>query len=304
VKYSSHSSDSTTDLKTKLQDYKARFEAAMDALLPSESTRPARLHQAMRYSMESGGKRLRPALLLAAAELVPGKVDPLPAATAVECIHTYSLVHDDLPCMDDGDLRRGKPSCHKQFDEATAVLAGDALNTYAFLLLARHYRAEPALAADLIEDLAFAAGSERLIGGQTEDIEAELSGCADPEKVDYIHRNKTAALMAATLTMGGRLSAAGTVQIERLGRIGLHLGIAFQIVDDILDVTGDTGILGKTAGSDQAAEKATYVSQHGLDRSREEARRHTRIAIEECRSLKGDSSFLIELIRSLEHRIQ
>ena len=303
MKYSHHSSDSATNLKTKLQEYQARFETALDTLLPAAQTRPARLHRAMRYTMESGGKRLRPALLIAAAELVPGRSDPLPAAVAVECLHTYTLTHDDLPCMDDGELRRGKPSCHRQFDEATAVLAGDALNTFAFYVLARHYRDDPALATALIEDLAFASGSERLIGGQMEDIEAERSGEVEAEKVDYIHRNKTAALLTASLTMGGRLSAAGPAQIEKLARIGGHLGSAYQIVDDILDATGDTGTLGKTAGADQAANKATYVSQFGLEASRNEVRRRTGDAAEECRGLEGDATFLVELTRSLEHRI-
>lgn len=292
------------DLKTKLQRFRERVEAALDELLPPPGTRPGRLHEAMRYSAESGGKRLRPVLVIAAAELVPSAHDPLPAAVAVECIHAYSLIHDDLPCMDNGDLRRGRPSCHRRYDEATAVLAGDALNTYAFSLLARHYRKTPALAVGLVEDLARAAGSEKLIGGQMEDIQAEKAGTADAEQIDFIHRNKTAALLTAALTMGGRLSGAPPEQVATLEQIGAHLGIAYQIIDDVLDATGDAQTLGKATGADRAAEKATYVQRHGLDASRDEARRHTGRATERCGELAGDPEFLVELIRSLEHRIR
>ncbi len=292
------------DFKTKLQAARERVEDAIDRLMPPPEQRPRRLHAAMRYSMESGGKRLRPILLLAAAELGKSGSDPLPAAVAVECIHSYSLIHDDLPCMDDGDLRRGRPSCHRRFDEATAVLAGDALNTHAFFLLSRHYRDEPALGLELTGDLARAAGSEKLIGGQAEDIRAEKDGLSDPELLDYIHRNKTAALITAALTMGGRLSATGADQVERLAGIGTDLGVAYQIIDDVLDATGDTEVLGKTAGADVAADKTTSVQLRGVDASRKLARDHTRRAAESCRSLTGDPTFLVDLIRSLEHRIQ
>ncbi len=292
------------DFKTKLHDCRQSIEGAIDRLMPPADRRPRRLHEAMRYSMESGGKRLRPVLLMAAAELDGPAHDPLPSAVAVECIHSYSLIHDDLPCMDDGDLRRGKPSCHRQYDEATAVLAGDALNTQAFLLLARHYRDHTALAVELIEDLATAAGSERLVGGQTEDIEAERSGRCEAEQLDFIHRNKTAALISAALTMGGRLSRGGGSGVEILREIGAHLGIAYQIIDDVLDATGDTGTLGKTAGADLAADKATFVQLHGVEASREKAKQHTGEALRFCGDLPGDPAFLCQLIRSLEFRIQ
>ncbi len=292
------------DFKTKLQAFRVRVENGIERMMPAAETRPRRLHEAMRYSMEDGGKRLRPVMLIAAAELGEPWADPLPAAVAVECIHSYSLIHDDLPCMDDGDLRRGKPSCHRRFDEATAVLAGDAINTYAFLLLSRHYREFPELAAGLVMDLAEAAGSEKLIGGQMEDIESERSGSANEEQVDFIHRNKTAELIAAALGMGGRLSGAGPAQVETLRGIGGRIGIAFQMIDDILDATGDSRTLGKAAGADVAAEKATCVSLYGVEESRKRARTHTAKALEQCRDLKGDPVFLKALIRSLEHRIR
>ena len=290
------------EFKITFETYTAQVEKAIDRHLPSPDTRPARIHQAMRYSMQAGGKRLRPVLCLAAAEIMGTRIDPLPAAVALECIHTYSLIHDDLPCMDDGQLRRGQPTCHRQFDEWTAVLAGDALLTYAFELIARHYQADPALGLRLTRELAETAGSRRLIGGQVEDILGEKSDYTT-EQLDFIHVNKTAALLSSSLVMGGMVAEAGEKTLTLLRDIGRHTGIAFQIIDDILDATGNTTSLGKTTGGDAKTEKTTYIKVHGLDESRRLARSYTQEATNLCHQLPGNSGFLTALIQKLEHRL-
>ncbi len=287
----------------RLKDYGKRVERGLDKWVPAAGERPARLHQAMRHSLDAGGKRLRPVLLLAAADIFQrAPDDPLPAAAAVECLHTYSLIHDDLPCMDDSDLRRGRPACHRQFDEATAVLAGDALLTHAFWLLAEAYAGNPPLAADLVRELGLAAGSRHLIGGQMADMEAE-AGPVSAEDLGYIHANKTAALFAAALVMGGRVGGADAGERRVLGDLGRNLGLAFQIVDDILDATGKEEDLGKTAGADHKNQKLTYPGLHGMEAARAEARRLTEEALGQCRTLPGDTSFLRELIGTLEKRV-
>ena len=264
------------DFAAELKRHIARVERGLDQFVPRADTRPARLHTAMRYSLEAGGKRLRPVLVLASAELCGVKAtddQALPAAVAIECVHTYSLIHDDLPCMDNDDLRRGRPTAHKQFDEATALLAGDALLTHAFALVAENYSAP--LAAVLVRELASAAGSRRLIGGQMEDLLAEKKADATPDELEFIHLNKTAAMIEASLVMGGLIGGASEEHITALRRAGRHLGLAFQITDDILDATADTATLGKTAGKDAKAGKTTFVSLHGLEASRQFARDHT-----------------------------
>jgi geranylgeranyl pyrophosphate synthase len=282
------------DFAAELKRHVARVEQGLDRFVPPAATRPARLHTAMRYSLEAGGKRLRPVLVLAAAELFGVKDDAaLPAAVAIECVHTYSLIHDDLPCMDNDDLRRGRPTAHRQFDEATALLAGDALLTHAFALLAENYPGQ--LAAALVRELADAAGSRRLIGGQMEDLLAEKKPDATPDELEFIHLNKTAAMLEAALVMGGLIGGANEDAITTLRRAGRHLGLAFQIVDDILDATADTATLGKTAGKDAKAGKATYVKLHGLEHSRRLAHDHTAAALAALRALPGPGAFLIDL---------
>ena len=218
----------------------------------SEQALP-RLQAAVRYSLKAGGKRLRPILvLLGHAQGCSAAVDPLPAAAAVECVHTYSLIHDDLPCMDDSPLRRSLPSCHVAFDEATAVLAGDALLTHAFAVLSRAYVDRPALALALIRELSLAADGKHLLAGQMEDL-LSTGPAADPSgTLRSIHEKKTAALFQAALLMGGRLAELEPSALETLRRIGHDLGLAFQIVDDVLDLTGDTAVLGKNSGTDTA----------------------------------------------------
>ncbi len=290
------------EFTAQLQAYRERIEHGLDALVPAAATRPARLHAAMRYSLEAGGKRLRPVLVLAAADLFGTKTDALPAAVALECLHTYSLIHDDLPCMDNDDLRRGRPTAHKQFDEATALLAGDALLTLAFQLIGRHYAGSPALCAALTRELADAAGSERLIGGQMEDLLAERKSDASAAELEFIHLNKTAAMLSASLVVGGLCGSATEAQLATLRDAGRHLGLAFQIVDDILDATADTATLGKTAGKDARAGKTTYVKLHGLDTSRRHAREQSDAAKAALARLPGGAPFLTTLVESMAAR--
>ncbi len=289
-------------LKEKLEAYRIRVEVGIDRLLPSAETRPCKLHAAMRYSMEAGGKRLRPALLFAASELFDSSADATPAAVAIECLHTYTLIHDDLPSIDDSDLRRGRPSCHAQFDEATAVLAGDALLTYAFQLLATEYALDPQLGIRLIKELADASGSKQLIGGQMEDIENE-GKALDADSLRYIHENKTAALLTAALKMGLFFSDPTEDQIKQVQDAGYHLGLAFQIVDDILDATSDPETMGKPVGNDAAAEKSTYVALHGIEGARVEAKRHNDAAIAALEQIGGKNKILLELVREMVTRI-
>jgi geranylgeranyl pyrophosphate synthase len=292
------------DIAAALQLQVSRVEAGIDRLLPGAREPSTRLHAAMRYSMQAGGKRLRPVLVLAACDLFdePRPADPLAAAVAVECVHTYSLVHDDLPCMDNDDLRRGRPTAHKAFDEATALLAGDALLTRAFAILAESYAGTPALANSLVAELGEAAGSRRLIGGQMEDLLAERNFEETPENLRFIHLNKTAAMIEASLTMGGLCGGAPGEQVEALRACGRELGLAFQIVDDILDATSDTATLGKTAGKDAKAGKATYVSVHGIEAARRIAGEHSDLAIAALLRLPGDTRFLATLAEGLIRR--
>lgn len=287
----------------QLSLYVTRAEQGLESHLPAASERPVRIHEAMRYAMQGGGKRLRPVLLLATAELFGTKDDSaIPAAVAVECIHTYSLVHDDLPCMDNDDLRRGRATTHKAYDEATALLTGDALLTHAFSLLATAYAHQPELSHALIRELAHTAGSQRLIGGQMEDLLAERKSDATPDDLEFIHLNKTAAMLESSLIMGGLVGGADKSQIDILRQAGLNLGLAFQIIDDILDATADTATLGKTVGKDAAADKTTYVKLHGIDSARLIAQEHTAKAIAALKSLPGDTTFLIALTQKMAKR--
>jgi geranylgeranyl pyrophosphate synthase len=233
-----------------------------------------------------------------------GKQDDsaLPAAVAIECVHTYSLIHDDLPCMDNDDLRRGRPTAHKAFDEATALLAGDALLTHAFALLANAYAKQPGLAHALIRELADAAGSRRLIGGQMADLLAEKKADATPAELEFIHLNKTAAMIESALVMGGIVGGANDDNLATLRETGRRLGLAFQIIDDILDATSDTKTLGKTAGKDAKAGKTTYASVHGLEAARRIAAEHTAAAQAALARLPGDKAFLNALIARMAVR--
>jgi geranylgeranyl diphosphate synthase type II len=265
------------DLTSALGERRQWVEAELARALPPESAWPEGLHRAMRYSLFAGGKRVRPLLVVAASEAVGGsREDTRPLACAVEMVHTYSLIHDDLPAMDDDDLRRGKPTCHKVFGEATAILAGDALLTHAFQVLS-----EPPPGWDdtrlrrlmkATAELAQACGSQRLIGGQVADLEAEGREI-DAASLERIHRSKTGALLTACTRGGAILAGAGEPELTHITSYGQSIGLAFQVVDDILDATEASEQLGKTAGKDRTAAKATYVRVHGLEQARATAGR-------------------------------
>jgi len=266
------------DLKHYLAVRQKEVDRALDRFLPKASTRPATIHKAMRYSLFAGGKRLRPILCLAAAEACGGKIgSALPLACAVECIHTYSLIHDDLPSMDNDDFRRGRPTCHKIFGDGIAVLAGDALLTIAFEIVSRAKPTSRYTMSILLRENAVAAGSQKLIAGQVSDLEAE-GHKTDRAQLRYIHENKTAAILTTTVRLGAMSANADAKKLGANTKFGHALGLAFQIIDDILDVTQTSEKLGKSAGKDVAAKKATYPAVIGLDESRSEARRLTRQA--------------------------
>ncbi len=297
-----HPPPAAFDLEDFLRRSTTAVNAALDRYLPRPGTRPATLHRAMRYSLFAGGKRLRPALCLAAAEACGGTwEDALPLACAVECIHTYSLVHDDLPAMDNDDFRRGKPTNHKVFGEGIAILAGDALLTIAFELVARA-RGWPRYShRDLVRELAEAAGSRQLVGGQVADLEAE-GRKVSAAHLRYIHERKTSALLRCAVRLGG-MSANGTPrQLEALSDFGYHVGLAFQVIDDILDVTQSSEQLGKTAGKDTAAQKATYPALVGLEKSRQIAARLTRRAFAALAPFRGRACALEALATHLLQR--
>jgi geranylgeranyl diphosphate synthase type II len=246
----------------------AAIEAALDRLLPPEDTPPQSIHRAMRYSVFAGGKRIRPVLCLEAARMFTENLEgAIRAGCALEFIHTYSLIHDDLPALDNDDLRRGKPTSHKVFGEAIAILAGDALLTLAFQTLAGA-PLDPARRVHLIAEIAADAGSVNgMVGGQVADIEAEGKPL-NASTLEYIHRSKTAALIRGSIVAGAIAGGAADADVERLRRFGDSLGWAFQVVDDILDVEESSAALGKTAGKDQAQKKATYPALYGLEKSR------------------------------------
>lgn len=283
------------DLKLYLQTRRDDIERELEQRLPPEQTRPASLHKAMRYPVMAGGKRLRPILCMAACEAVGGNREAaLLPGLSVEILHTYTLVHDDLPCMDDDDLRRGRPTTHVVFGEAHALLAGDALLTLAFEWLAGVQPPPPHAPNQLTLELAQAAGSQGVIGGQIEDLDAEGS-LPDADLVDYIHRHKTAALLRAAVRMGGICGGANAAQLEALTRYGDCAGLAFQIADDILNVTASAEQLGKPVGSDARLKKLTYVAVHGLEASRKRARELILTAIGAIRDLPGDPQPLVAL---------
>jgi geranylgeranyl diphosphate synthase, type II len=261
------------DLASYMAERARAVDQGLDRFLPSEAAPPESLHKAMRYSVFAGGKRLRPVLVAAGAEAVGGSLDAvMPAACAVEMIHTYSLIHDDLPAMDNDDFRRGVPTNHKVFGEAIAILAGDALLTLAFRLLGDSVAAgaDAQRLREVFIEVADAAGSAGMVGGQVADIECE-GRPADAALVDYIHTHKTAALIRASIRSGAILAGATPEELKALGVAGDDLGLAFQIMDDILDITATSEELGKTAGKDQAQQKATYPAVHGIETSRRRA---------------------------------
>jgi geranylgeranyl diphosphate synthase type II len=275
------------DLAGYLDKQTTQINRALDRFLPKASTKPATIHRAMRYSLFAGGKRMRPALCLAAATACGGpESDALPLACAVECIHTYSLIHDDLPAMDNDDYRRGKLTNHKVFGEGIAVLAGDALLTQAFEIVGRAKGWPRYSHQALLLELAQAAGSLQLIAGQVADLEAEGKK-SSVAQLKYIHERKTSALLCCSVRLGGMSANCSAAQLRALTDFGYNVGLAFQIIDDILDVTQTTEQLGKTAGKDTAAKKATYPSILGLEKSHALAAQLTQRAFAALKIFRG-----------------
>ena len=290
-------------LQETLEQGQALTDSALERLLPLETQPPATIHQAMRHSIFAGGKRLRPVLCIEAARMVAGSlphnVEDLGAA--LEMLHTYSLIHDDLPALDNDDLRRGRPTCHKVFGEALAILAGDALQTQAYEVLAR-LECPPEARVCIIAEIARATGTiAGMIGGQVVDLEAEHTP-PTAEMLEYIHRAKTAALIAASLVSGGLYAAAKDHEVRKLRAFGQSIGLAFQIVDDVLDVTQTSQQLGKTAGKDSAAQKVTYPALFGVDESLRTADSLVSAAFAELESFGDRAEPLKELARYLVER--
>ncbi len=266
---------------------KAEIDAELDRRLPPETEPPEVLHRAMRYSVFAGGKRLRPMLCLLACEAAGGKRSAaMTPAVAIELLHTYTLIHDDLPAMDNDDLRRGRPTVHRVFGEANAILAGDALLTLAFEWLAEAAAPPPYPPGALAVELARAAGSRGVAGGQYEDLASE-GRTIQAEKLEFIHRRKTAALMAATCRMGAIAAGASEAVVRRLGEYGEEVGLAFQVTDDILNAVSTAEELGKTVGSDAARGKATYVALYGVEAARRRACEMVQSAIARLEGLPG-----------------
>jgi geranylgeranyl diphosphate synthase, type II len=301
-KNSGNTTKGSFDLEQFLAASTASVNRALDKFLPSETTKPATIHKAMRYSLFAGGKRMRPALCLAAAAACGGgESAAMPLACAVECIHTYSLVHDDLPAMDNDDYRRGKLTNHKVFGEGIAVLAGDALLTQAFEIAAQAKGWPRYSHRQIILELAHASGSLQLIAGQVADLEGEGKKTS-VEQLRYIHERKTSALLCCSVRLGGMSANCTAAQLKALTEFGYHVGLAFQVIDDILDVTQTSEQLGKTAGKDTKAQKATYPSIVGLDKSRKIAEQLTIKAFAALKIFKGKAGALEGLAEFLLKR--
>lgn len=287
------------DFLNELRYRSQMVNEALDELLPAAGEYPPVIHEAMRYSLFAGGKRLRPVLALATAEILGGSTgDIMPAACALELIHTYSLVHDDLPAIDNDDLRRGMPTCHNKFGEAVAVLAGDALLTMAFELIARspaRGRITPDRILRVVAEVASAAGTSGLIGGQVVDV-ISAADRVDRETLAFIHRKKTGAMYRVSVRTGAILSGCGPEDLERLTGYAEHLGMAFQITDDILDIVGDEEKMGKPAGSDLKNNKATYPALYGMDEARRMAGLEAGLAVERLEVYGEKAAFLRELV--------
>lgn len=283
---------STPDIQAALLNYQARVERSLARMLPSASESPARLHEAMQYATLNGGKRIRAALVYATGEALGCEEGLLldDAACAVELIHAYSLVHDDLPCMDNDDLRRGKPTCHRAFDEATALLVGDALQALAFEILSSHEQGSEQR-IKMIKILAEASSSRGMAGGQAIDLES-VGKTLDLEQLEDMHSRKTGALILAAVQLGGLAADADSATMASLSEYGQAIGLAFQVADDILDVEGDTDILGKKAGADAALGKPTYPGIMGLEQAKAQANRLRRDALESVTNL-GDNGGLL-----------
>ena len=293
------------DLKAYLQERSTLVEQALQDLMPAKEVYPPQIHEAMHYSVFAGGKRLRPILCLAAAEAIDKDYKPLlPVACALEMIHTYSLIHDDLPVMDDDDYRRGKLTNHKVYGEGIAVLAGDALLTYTFEILADYGQKcqEQEVAWQVLREIAVAAGTEGMIGGQVVDLESAGKELADKELLTYIHTHKTGALFCVSLRAGALLAGANPEELACLTLYAEKFGLAFQITDDLLDVVGDQKKLGKPIGSDTKMNKLTYPALYGIEKSRELVQEAVEEAVAALAKLSGETKPLEFLLRYLLER--
>jgi geranylgeranyl diphosphate synthase, type II len=261
--------ENAMDLERYLAELKCAVDEYLDRLLPAENEEPPTMHRAMRYSVFAGGKRVRPILIVAAGETLGGARDTLlHVGAAVEMMHTYSLIHDDLPALDNDDLRRGRPTCHKVFGDAIAILAGDALMTRSYQVLAELPNISDATRLAILREVAYATGTvEGMIGGQVVDLESEGKPISAPV-LEYIHRSKTGALLTACTRCGALAAGADSAQLRALTEFGRKIGLAFQVIDDILDLTTSSDMLGKTAGKDQKVKKATYPALYGIEASR------------------------------------
>lgn len=290
------------DFRAELAKKARQVDGALESFLPPVDAYPPLIHEAIRYSVLGGGKRLRPVLVLASAEAVGG--DParvLPAACSLEMIHAYSLIHDDLPAMDNDDFRRGRPTCHKAFGEATAILTGDALLTLAFEVLAKSKGVRPESIIEVIGEFAFAAGTKGLIGGQVVDT-LSCDEDIDANTLEYIHRHKTGALYRAAVRAGAILTGASKAQVSALTEYAEHFGMAFQIKDDVLDIEGDETVLGKPVGSDQKNKKATYPALYGMEGAKEKARQAGHSALDALSLFGGEADFLRLLVQFVINR--
>src|SRR5947209_1978239 len=290
-------------LAQTLEQGRLLTDRALEQLLPAATQYPSSIHEAMRHSVFAGGKRLRPILCMEAGRMVAGSLPPgiEELGAALEMLHTYSLVHDDLPALDNDDLRRGRPTCHKVFGEAIAILSGDALQTRAYEVLAR-LKCPPEARVKIVEEIARGTGTVNgMIGGQVVDLEAEHTR-PTAEMLEYIHRSKTAALITASLVSGGVYAGAKDSEVAHLRAFGMGIGLAFQIVDDVLDVTQTSEQLGKTAGKDTASEKATYPALFGIDASVRKADELVNRAFAELESFGERADTLKELARYLVER--
>ncbi len=291
-----------SDLKPWLKQQQKLVDTELKRQLPRENVRPTTIHKAMRYSIFAGGKRLRPILCLAATEACGGDTtDALAPACAVELMHNYSLVHDDLPCMDDDDLRRGRPTSHKVYGEGIAVLCGDALLTEAFIIIAKTPATKRYHVGDYVTELAVTGGSRKLIGGQILDLEGEGKDL-NKKQLIQIHEAKTAALLTTSIRLGAMTANVTPAKLEALTTFGYNLGLAFQIIDDILDVTQTTEQLGKTAGKDEAVDKSTYPAILGLEASRKEAQHLTKKSLDALKPLGKKASRLEQIAHYLLSR--
>jgi geranylgeranyl pyrophosphate synthase len=289
-------------LEKSIQQLKESLEESIEQLLPRSDERPDRLHSSMRYSLCDGGKRVRGILLLLCSKIFKASADPLPASVAIECIHAYSLIHDDLPAIDNSDTRRNKPSNHIAFNEATAILAGDGLLTEAFKILSEHYKQTPELGMQLIQELATASSSLGMIGGQMEDIDNE-GQAVDASTLEFIHKNKTAKLIEAAIHMGFSFSEESKHLSHEIRMLGYHLGMSFQYIDDLLDVQSDEQTLGKPTGADLNSDKLTSVKVFGIEGTQKKITEHNAQVEAILKQIDGDTATLLNYIQFLQNRL-